>query len=174
MKTTCLVSSVILILFIAFVATVEAQIPKEGTGSYTSIFSGTYKIIGMGQELFQMTYEHTGAMLSDTGEGIFHNSTYHCLGSMYVVKGNYDNNSGFCVLTCPDGDKAFFTFKSSGNMVKGSKQTSTYVGGTGKLAGLQGGSESTQTPLRASGPPGSPYQGSFQGLTKTKIQYKLP
>ena len=174
MKTISLVSIVILVLFIAFMATVEAQIPKEGTTSYTSIYSGTYKAIGMGQERFQMTYEHTGAMISDTGEGIFHSATLHCIGSMYVVNGNYDDNSGFCIVTCPDGDKAFSTYKSTGNMVKGGKQTNTYVGGTGKLIGLQGGSEATMTSLRASGPPGSPYQGSYQGLSKSKGQYKLP
>lgn len=169
MKTISVVSIVILVLFIAFVATVEAQIPKEGTTSYTSIYSGTYKAIGMGQERFQMTYEHTGAMLSDTGEGIFHNATYHCIGSMYVVNGNYDDNRGLCVLTCPDGDKAFFTYKSTGNIVKGSKQTNTFIGGTGKLAGLEGSAEVTSIPLRASGP-----AGSYQGLTKSKGHYKLP
>jgi len=174
MKTISVVSIVILVLFISFVATVEAQIPKEGSTSITSIYSGTYKAIGMGQERFQMTYEHMGAMLSDTGEGIFHNATFHCIGSQYVVNGNYDNDSGFCVVTCPDGDKAFLTYKATGNIVKGGKQTNTWVGGTGKLTGLQGSSEATRTPLRTTGPPGSPYQGSFQGISKAKGQYKLP
>jgi hypothetical protein len=174
MKTISLVSTVILVLFIAFVGTVEAQIPKEGTSSYTAIFAGTYKAVGTGPDEFQMTYEHTGAMLSDTGEGIFHMATLHCMGSQYVVKGNYDNDSGFCYLTRPDGDKAFFTYKATGNIRTGGKQINTFVGGTGKLTGLQGSSEATRFPLRASGPPGTPYQGPYQGLTKSKGQYKLP
>ena len=174
MKTMSLVSTVILVLFTAFAATVEAQIPKEGTFSYTSIYSGTYKALGTGPERFQNTYEHTGAMLSDTGEGIFHNATFHCIGSQYTVNGNFDDNRGFCTITCPDGDKAFFTYKSTGNIRTGSKQTNTFVGGTGKLAGLQGGSELTNIPLRASGPPATPYQGPYQGISKSKGQYKLP
>ncbi len=174
MRTMALVSSVILILFIAFAGNVEAQIPKEGPTSYTGIYSGTYKALGTGPDLFLNTYEHMGAMLSDTGEGIFHNATFHCIGSQYVVKGDFEYNSGFCILTRPDGDKAFFTFKGTGNIRTGGKQTNTFVGGTGKLAGLQGSAEVTTTPLRASGPPSTPYQGSYQGLSKSKGQYKLP
>lgn len=169
MKTICLVSVVILALFIAFIGTGEAQIPKEGTTSYTAIYAGSYKAVGMGQERFQMIYEHTGAMLSDTGEGIFHNATFHCVGSQYVVNGNYDNDNGFCALTCPDGDKAFFTYKATGNHVKGGKQNNTFIGGTGRLTGLQGSAEVTRIPLRASGP-----AGSYQGVSKSKGQYKLP
>jgi hypothetical protein len=173
MKTISMVSVVILGLLIALAATVEAQIQKEGTTSYTAIYAGTYKAVGMGQERFQMTYEHMGAIQSDTGEGIFHNATFHCIGSVYVVNGNFDNDSGFCSMTCPDGDKAFFTYKATGNM-KGAKQTNTFVGGTGKLVGLQGSAEVTRFALRPSGPPGTPYQGPFQGLSKSKGYYKLP
>jgi hypothetical protein len=169
MKTISLVSILISVLFIAFVATVEAQIPKEGTTSITAIYAGTFKAIAMGEERVQITYEHTGAMLSDTGEGIFHNATIHCIGSSHVVKGNYENDSGFCAVTRPDGDKAYFTYKTTGSMVTGAKQTNTFVGGTGKLAGLQGSAEATRIPLRASGP-----AGSYQGLSKSKGQYKLP
>jgi len=174
MKKISVVSFVILVLFIAFAATVEAQIPKEGTTSVTAIYSGIFKAVGMGPERFQMTYEHTGAMISDTGEGIFHNATFHCIGSTYAVNGGYDNDSGFCSVTCPDGDKAFFTYKATGNVLKGGKQTNTFVGGTGKLAGLQGSAEVTRFVLRASGPPATPYQGPYQGLSKSKGQYKLP
>ena len=88
MKTISVFSVVILVLFVAFAATVEAQIPKEGTTSITAIFAGTWKAVGMGQERYQMTYEHTGAMTSDTGEGIFHNATFHCIGSHSSVNSN--------------------------------------------------------------------------------------
>jgi hypothetical protein len=174
MKTISLVSILILVFFIAFAATVEAQIPKQGSTSYTAIYAGTWKAVGMGQDRYQMTYEHTGAMISDTGEGIFHNATFHCIGSHSSVNGNYDDDSGLCTITCLDGDKAFFTYKASGNDFKGGKQTNTLVGGTGKLAGLQGGAEATRIVLRASGPPASQYQGPYQGLSKSKGQYKLP
>ncbi len=121
-----------------------------------------------------MTYEHTGAILGDTSEGIFHNATFHCVGSHSSVNGDYDNDSGFCIITRPDGDKAFFTYKATGNDLKGGKQINTYVGGTGKLVGLQGSAEVTRFVLRPSGPPGTPYQGPYQGLAQVKGQYKLP
>ncbi len=161
---------VILVLFIALVGSVEAQIPKEGTTSITAIYAGTSKAIAMGEERLQITYEHTGAMISDTGEGIFHNATLYCIGSGHIIKGNYDYDSGFCVVTRPDGDKAYFTYKATGSMVRGAKQTNTFVGVTGKLAGLQGSAEATRITLRPpSGPP-----GSYQGMSKSKGQYKLP
>ncbi len=174
MKTISAVSAVILVLFV-FAVTVEAQIPKEGTGSYTSFYGGTYKALGMGPERYQMTYEHTGAIVSDTGEGIFHNATFHCIGSHVSVNREFDNDIGFCVVTCPDGDKAFYTYKGIGHDLKGAKQTVTYLGGTGKLTGLQGGAEADRIVLRPSGlPPGTPYQGPYQGIAKSKGHYKLP
>ncbi len=174
MKTTYIISALIFVLFIALAATVEAQIPKEGTISLTAVYAGTYKSVGLGPERYYMTYEHTGVLMSDTGEGILHNATIHCLGGHSSVNGNYDNDSGLCTATCPDGDKAFFTYTAAGNDLKGGKQTSTYVGGTGKLAGLMGSTEVTRFVLRSSGPPGTPYQGPYQGMSKAKGQYKLP
>ncbi len=174
MKTISVASVVILVLSFVFTTTVEAQIPKEGTISLTAVYAGTYKSVGLGPERYYMTYEHTGVLINDAGEGILHNATIHCLGGHSSMNGNYDNDSGFCTATCPDGDKAFFTYTAAGNDLKGGKQISTYVGGTGKLAGLKGSTEVTRFVLRSSGPPGSPYQGPYQGMSKAKGQYKLP
>ena len=168
MKTISLVSIVILVLFIAFVATAEAQIPKEGTISYTAIYSGTSKVLALGEERVQVTYEHMGVTLGETGDDIFHNATLHCIGSLRRVKGSYDDDSGSCVITRPDGDKAFLTYGGT-HSATGGKATNTLVGGTGKLAGLQGSLEATRLPpLR----PASP--GTYQGMSKLKGQYKLP
>jgi len=167
MKTISLVSIVILVLFIAFVAAAEAQIPKEGTISFTAIYSGTPKALALGEERVQITYEHMGVTLSDTGEGIFHNATVHCIGSLHRVKGSHDDDSGSCVITRPDGDKAFLTYKGT-HSATGGKAANTLIGGTGKLTGLQGSLEATRIPLR----PASP--GTYQGMSKMKGQYKLP
>jgi hypothetical protein len=167
MKTISLVSIVILVLFIAFVAAAEAQIPKEGAISFTAIYSGTFKALALGEERAQITYEHMGVTLSDTGEGIFHNATVHCIGSSYRVKGSNDDDSGSCVIIRPDGDKAFLTYRGT-HSATGGKATNTLIGGTGKLTGLQGSLEATRIPLRAASP------GTYQGMSKLKGQYKLP
>jgi hypothetical protein len=167
MKTISLVSTLILVLFIVFATTVEAQIPKEGTSSMTFVYSGTFKFLAMGQERFQNTYENMGVIIGDTGNELLHNTSVRCLGASHGVKGEY-NNSGFCVGTRPDGDKVFWTYRSTGKMGVGAKGTSTLVGGTGKLTGIEGSSEYTDFPLRPAA------EGTFQGYSKVKGHYKLP
>ena len=153
-----------LIVLVAF-SSAQGQITATGI----SAFSGTFKTVAMGQERVQMTYEVLGANISDTGEDIFHNTSLRCVGSIHAIKGVYeDGSNGFCVTTRPDGDQIFFTIKSSGALGRGSKGTFTYVGGTGKMTGLQGGGEYTEFVLRPA------VEGTFQGYNRFKGQYKLP
>jgi hypothetical protein len=52
--------------------------------------------------------------------------------------------------TTTNGDKYWLTYKASGKMGKPTvvKGTFTYVGGTGKLTGIQGGGEFTRYTLQ--------------------------
>ncbi len=162
---------VLLLSFIVMVAfsSAQAQMPKEGTGTGITAFSGTFKIIAMGQERVQMTYEVLGVSISDNSEDIFHNTSLHCVGSIHAIKGVYkDGNNGFCVETRPDGDQIFFTYKSSGALGRGSKGTFTFVGGTGKMTGIQGGGEYTEFVTRPAA------EGTFQAYNRVKGSYKLP
>ena len=84
----------------------EAQIPKEGTGTMTLIYRGTYKALPIGQERLQMSYEIMGVIIGDTSDVLFHNASVRCLGALHAVKGE-SNNNGFCVGTRPDGDQIF-------------------------------------------------------------------
>jgi hypothetical protein len=156
-----------LIVLVAF-SSAQAQIPKEFTGTGISAYSGTFKTVAMGQERVQMTYELLGAVISDSGEGVHHNVSVRCVGSISAIKGVYEDSNGFCVQTRPDGDQIFVTIKSSGTLGRGSKGTYTLVGGTGKMTGIQGGGESTDFTLRPAA------EGTFQGYTRVKGQYKLP
>ena len=63
-----------LIVLAAFISA-QAQIPKEGTETVICGYSGTFKTVAMGQERVQMTYELLGVVISDTGEGIHHNTS---------------------------------------------------------------------------------------------------
>ena len=168
MKKVILILVLGLILMVAFGPDAKAQIPKEGTISDTWAFTGTFKALPMGQERLQMTFEVIGVIIGDTSEDLFHNASFRCLGSFHAVKGEFNDDSGFCVCTRLDGDQIFSTYKATGKVGVRAKGTETIVGGTGKLAGIQGNSEFTRFGLRRAA------EGTFQGYEKGKGQYKLP
>jgi hypothetical protein len=159
--------AILVIILVVFGAEAKAQIPKEGATSFISPYSGTLKALAMGKERLQMTYESMGMIIGETPEDLFHNASFRCVGALQAVKGEF-NNSGSCVCTRPDGDQIFWTYKSAGKLGGGAKGTSTYVGGTGKLTGIQGSSEYTEFFLRPAA------EGTFQVYAKGKGQYKLP
>lgn len=162
---------VLLITFtFAFVigTVVYAEMAKEGTSTGTMAFSGTFKIIAMEQERVQMNYEMYGLTISDIDTDPLHNSTFRCLGALHAVKGVY-NDSGFCVNTLTNGDKAYGAYKGTGELGGSSgKGTYTWTGGTGKIAGIEGGGEYTTIELPAAA------EGTFQGYSKLKSQWKIP
>ena len=168
MKKTVLVLILGIVLLAVFGTEAKAQILKEGTTSFTSSYSGTFKILAMGQERVQMTYEFMGVSIGDTPEDLSHNASFRCIGTWHAVKGEYNDGSTFCVATRPDGDQIFSTYKTAGKLGRGYKGTYTVVGGTGKLVGIQGSGECTGFELRPAA------EGTFQGYTKQKGHYKLP
>jgi hypothetical protein len=168
MKKSVLVLILGIALLAAFGPEAQAQIPKEGTSSATWAFCGPFKAIPMGQERIQMTYEVMGVAIGETSEDLFHNASFRCLGALHAVKGKYDNNRGFCVSTRPDGDQVFFTYEVTGELGRSGKGTTTIVGGTGKLTGIQGNFEYTQLMMRPSA------EGTLQGYNRGKGHYKLP
>jgi len=167
MKKTVLVLISGIILLGVFGMEAKAQVPKEGSGSQAWAWSGTFKALPMGQERVEMTWEIMGVVIADTSEDLFHNSSFRCLGALHAVKGEY-NESGFCVATRPDGDQVFFTIKGPGKLGVGAKGTSTIVGGTGKLTGVQGSPEYTVFDVRPAA------EGTIQGYNRGKGHYKLP
>jgi hypothetical protein len=167
MKKTILVLILGIVLLAVFGLEAKAQVPKEGTISETCVYSGTLKTLPMGQERLQITYESMGVSLSDTGEGLFHNASFRCIGAFYAVKGEYDDSTS-CFLIRPDGDQIFLIMKSTGKVGGIAKGTLTIVGGTGKLVGIQGSAEFTKIDVRPAA------EGTFQGYNRWKGHYKLP
>jgi hypothetical protein len=84
-----------------------------------------------------------------------------------LIKGVYED-SGFCVFIRPDRDQAYATYRVSGKVGEGYTGTLTFVGGTGKLAGITGGGESPGIALRRTS------ADSIHGYAKVKMSYKLP
>ena len=146
----------------------QAQIPKEGSSSYIIGYSGTYKIVAMGQERVQMTYEVLGVIVSDASDCILQNASLRCVGSFHAIKGSYEDDNGFCVCIRPDGDQLFTSYKASGKLGGAGKGVVTYIGGTGKFTGIQGSGEFTRINVRPIA------EGTLQGYNRVKDQYKLP
>ncbi len=75
MKKTIFVLILGITLLAVFGPEAKAQVPKEGTTSYTESLCATFKALPMGQERLQMTYEIMGVMIGDTPENLFHNAS---------------------------------------------------------------------------------------------------
>lgn len=164
MKKIVIFSFVLMFCFVSGLANAEEMV-TEGTESGTMSFSGPVKLLTMGKERVQMNYEGLGIYI---GEGPMNNASFRFMGALQIVKGVYDNDFGLLVFTTPEGDKAFATYEAAGRIGTGGKGTFKYVGGTGKLAGLQGGGEFTRISLRPSA------EETIQGYNKVKGHWKLP
>ncbi len=171
MKKSISILVLSLVLLLAFEINVQAQ-SKEVTGSATTTYYSTGKILPLGEGRFHMDYEAFGITLDDTGAGPFHNATSRNLGGMTIEKGIYKDERGWGVFNLQNGDKVFFTYTMAGQITpKGigvATGTGTYTGGTGKFAGIQGGFEMTRYVLRTT------VEGVGQSYTKSKTKFTLP
>jgi hypothetical protein len=143
-------------------------IPKEGATSGTAVFVGTMKGLPLGKDRVQVSYDVTGVVVSDTGEGLLHGSSVRCIGGMLVVNGAFDDETNSCVYTRPDGDQIFTTSKVSGKQGEAARGRFTFVGGTGKMAGITGSGEFTRTSVRPVA------EGGSLSYARSKSSYKLP
>jgi len=146
----------------------EIPIPREGTITTTTIGSATSKALALGKDRVQIAWEWIGATTGDEGKGITHNSSVRCLGTLHAVNGEYQGATNACVITRPDGDQIFYTETTAGKLGGASKGVGTFVGGTGKMAGITGTGEVTRYVVRPA------LEGTFQSVSKGKMSYKLP
>ena len=167
MKKTALLTIIFSVIFLVALAGVQAEMAKEGSMSGTTYWITKFNIFPMGKEIAQINYEGWGIAQSDTGEGITHNASCHVVGGLIAIKGVYENDSGLVSLTRPDGDQIFLRYKTSGVAGKTGKGTLTYVGGTGKFAGIQGTGEFSRIMLRP------PAKGFGASLSVTKSNWKI-
>jgi hypothetical protein len=159
-----------LVLLIGLGVNSKAQAQNEVTESVTGSYYGTSKMLPFGPDRAYATWEVFGVILSDTGEGLFHNTTNRCVGAWFGERGNWEGE-GYCTYTLKDGEKVFMSFKHGGKMgipPPPAKGTGKFIGGTGKYSGIQGELEFTSYTLR----PAS--EGIMQSCNKGKIRYKLP
>jgi len=168
MKKIFMLSVLVLVLMVVAAPVCGEEMAKEGSGSAKSFYSGTPQMLPMGKTRVQLNYEGFGVTTSDTGKGLFHNASVHVLGSLQIVKGAIED-SGFHVSTLTSGDKVFMTYKGSGKVGKPTivKGAFTYVGGTGKVSGIQGGGEFTRYGLQP------PAKGKFASFSVSTSHWKI-
>ena len=143
------------------------EMAKEGTTAAKNYVSGRATVLPMGEERLQMNYEGSGVSINDSGKGFLHNSAVYFIGSLHAVKGVFEE-TGFMVITPPDGDKVYSTYKSSGKFGEPIKGTWSFTGGTRKYEGVQGGVEFTRYGLRNAN------EKVWTATSILKSNYKLP
>jgi hypothetical protein len=173
MKKTMLILALSLVLLITSGISVQAQ-PKEVTESVTTTYYVTGKGVPLGADRIAMSYDAIGLVVSDTGQGLFHQASARVIGSLTNIKGKWDDELGNGVWTLINGDKVFMTVKVAGENPKPgvvgiSKGTCTIIGGTGKCTGIQGTVEFTRYNL-----PQAAIEGIVQSYLKANIKYTLP
>ena len=171
MKKSIWILGLSLVVFLIFGLNVYAQ-PKEVTESGITTYYVTAKVLPLGEGRLYMAYEAIGATVNDREEGLFHNATVRVLGGMLIEKGIYKDEGGWGVFNLQNGDKVFYTYKGAGEVKPGgvgiAKGTTTFTGGTGKCAGIQGSFEWTRYTPR------STIEGVGQSYIKGIVKYKLP
>jgi hypothetical protein len=169
MKKPILIVALSFVLWVAFAASGQSQTAGEFTEWATITYSGNAKTLSLGKDLNYVSYEVTGVVVNDTGEGLFHGATVRCLGEQSAEKGEYERDRGSCICNLMNGDKVFLSYKATGDSGIPSKGTATILGATGSYSkGVQGGYGFTGYSLRPA------IEGIIQSFVRAKFQYRLP
>jgi hypothetical protein len=119
-------------------AALAADLPNEGTFSWTYSSAGTFKGTPVGKERLLVAWDENGLSV---GNGLFDHMTWHCWGVGDTAKG-MTHWQGYCVATDPAGDHLAVDVASDGKYpadAKNFKATGKLTTGTGKYAGISGG-----------------------------------
>lgn len=147
------------------------QLPAEGKLSvtYTAVNASPIRPIAIGKDQDMSVSSSMMTAVNDAGIGLLHNLGGRCLMSTIIDKAAKTfEQHGYCTYTDADGDQLFekvaFDKQPLGSVMvaKG-----TWVGGTGKFAGLEGAIEIRHAPVR------SPIDGTMQGAGKKTGSYRI-
>lgn len=163
---TCLLSAFTLSSAMFFgVAAMAADLPKEGTDTFTNTWISTAPDpIKLGDRTLG-TYELHGIHRNDNANAMMTNMGMRCLG-MYEIAGSAPQQQhGACIWTDKDGDQIMVTFDGK----TPTSGTETLVGGTGKFAGISGSVEwsSIEFPVKGD-------DKLVRGIVAEKVHWKLP
>jgi hypothetical protein len=130
-------------LLLAPLSVWAADLPKQGTDSYTTTYVAVSRDQMKAGDRMITAFESVGITRNDNGGAMFNDMGARCLGTSEVV-GKDAVSRGTCVETDDDGDEIYSTYQS-----KGLSGTHTFVGGTGKYAGLSGTADYTVQPVKS-------------------------
>ena len=169
MRKIVLVTMLVLFALVAFVSFSTAEMAKEGTGSSTTIYSGTMKIIPLDENHLVISYQNKGALLSDTGKGPFNNMSIHNVGTIYFENG-VGKLLGYITCTDPEGDKILVEVRENNAKPAPAMNSGTgkYIYGTGKFTGIEGTMEYKRWYVRPA------TKDSFKAVAKSKSSWKIP
>lgn len=155
-------------LLVPFGIACGAELDKKGEGSYRAGQSATFKTIPMEKERLEMQFEVTGVVVDAPENSPLHNATMFALGELHAVKGDYAER-GFARYTRPDGDAIFMTYEAKGKLGGERKINGTFVGGTGKCAGITGSAEFNG--IHGLKPP---KEGAIVSMSVGKFSWSIP
>jgi len=163
------IASSLVCVGLAAPAAAQTALPKEGPVELTQIFQSTLQTVVLDKEFTQFAYEAYGSTLAAKEGGFGDRVTGRCLGSSRVIKGKLETEIGGCEYTDRSGDKFYYAYTGSATDMPGTAIIKgTYIGGTGKYAGITGAAESRRQILP------SPGAGRGASVSHTKGAYKLP
>jgi hypothetical protein len=116
-------------------AAMAADLPKEGTFSFTYSGAGTFKATPVGKERLLFAFDDNGLSVAN---GLFDHVTFHCWGVGDTASG-MTRVQGNCVGTDPAGDHVVIDI--SGEWPADAKTLriiNKLTSGTGKYAGISG------------------------------------
>jgi len=132
---------------ICFASLASAQ--KTDTEGYTTYYvtvSATSLQLGSGHTMTATEFQ--GVTRSDRQGGMFDSMTARCVGTREIAAGVM-TSQGSCTEMYPDGSQTFSTYYSKGPLSGQLTGVHTFVGGTGKYAGITGKAEYTAQALKA-------------------------
>lgn len=148
----------------ALIQPASAQLAREGKITSTLILGGSIEQIAMPPVGVHANWKAHGTVAET--QGFFAGASFRCMGT-YSVKGASVTNAGMCEQTHSDGGVSVISFDQTGSPGQPSSGTWTFVGGTGRYAGVTGGGRSTTR----SAPP--PQPGLFVTINSTEGAYRL-
>jgi hypothetical protein len=156
------VGGVAMLLSALPLVTTAGELPKEG--SYSGVFAWHFTGQTAGNDANTIWGgAGTGPFLNAAATGFLHASLVVCTTAGSAGKGVTANDRGDCVVTDPQGDLAFATWRCTSCPSAGEF---TWVGGTGKYSGLRGKNTYRND---SAGPAGSP-----AGWSSWKGEWTLP
>jgi hypothetical protein len=122
-----------------------AELPKRG--SYQGVFAwhATGQPVEVEKDHVLWGDKATGSFRNDAGDGFLHAAVVVCTAAGEFKQGKVIHDSGNCVATDKDGDKAVLTWKCTSCPSETQTGEFQWTGGTGKYAGLKGRTTYQQT-----------------------------